>query len=109
MPGAAVIPATVANSLTEAQFQRQVLDLASFTGWRHYHTLRSKGSDPGWPDLVLCRPPELLIVELKRESGRLTDPQREWLQLLEMCGVQVHVWKPSCWPTIERILARRSA
>jgi hypothetical protein len=98
------IPATVANSLSEANFQQQVLDLATVYGWRHFHVRDSRRSDPGWPDLVLLRPPKLLIVELKRETGRLSVAQSDWLRLLEMCGVDVRVWRPSSWPDIEATL-----
>jgi hypothetical protein len=98
------IPATVAHSLTENQLQQQVLDLASLCGWRHFHVLNSRGSDPGWPDLVLLRPPHLLVVELKRETGRLSVAQSDWLRLLEMCGVDVRIWRPSSWPEIEATL-----
>ena len=106
MSGAAAIPATVANSLSERDFQQQVVDLADVYGWKHFHNLDARGSDPGWPDLVLVRPPQLLIVELKAERGSLTDAQREWLQALGMCNVEVRIWRPSSWPEIETTLKR---
>lgn len=103
------IPATVAHSLSEKDLQQQVLDLATLYGWRHFHVRDSRGSDPGWPDLVLLRPPKLLIVELKRETGRLSVAQSDWLRLLDMCGVDVRVWRPSSWPEIEETLMAREA
>lgn len=117
MPGAAAIPATVAHALTEREFQAQVLALAHFYRWRsaHWHDSRRQvrpgvhvgdKDAAGFPDIVLARPPELLIIELKAEKGRLSPAQREWLQLLEMCGVEVHVWRPSSWPEIEKRLQR---
>jgi len=106
MPGAAAIPPTVAHALSEKNFQQQVVDLSAALGWTHFHNLHARGSDAGWPDLVLCRPPELLIVELKREAGELSTAQRQWLQRLEMCGVEVHVWKPSDFPAIVERLKR---
>jgi hypothetical protein len=114
---AAAIPPTVAHSLSEASFQEQVIDLAEQYGWRvaHFHDSRRQVRPgvhvgdkraAGWPDLTLCRPPEFLVVELKAETGRLTDAQRSWLQALEMSGVEIHVWKPSQWPEIQERLAR---
>ena len=72
--------------------------------WRTYHTLRSKGSEPGFPDLILVRPPRLIFAELKSERGRLTKAQREWRADLEACGVEVYTWRPSERSHVEAIL-----
>jgi hypothetical protein len=77
----------------ERIYQRQIVELATLLGWRHYHTLNSKDSDAGWPDLVLLRPPRLLAVELKGPRGRLTGEQRSWLEMLSECAVETHVWR----------------
>lgn len=89
---------------TEAQFMAQVVRLAKLFGWRCYHTRRSKGSEAGFPDLVLVRRPRVLFVELKAERGSMTPQQHEWLQALGECGLEVYVWKPSSWPNIEKML-----
>lgn len=86
--------------VTEAQFQRTVLDLAAVNGWHHFHPLNMRGSDPGWPDLTLARPPEILWAELKSERGRLSRAQRYWIELLRSCGLEVHVWRPRDWDAI---------
>lgn len=72
--------------------------------WRTYHTLRSKGSEPGFPDLVLVRPPRLIFAELKSDRGRLSRAQREWRADLEACGVEAYTWRPSERSHIEAIL-----
>ena len=72
--------------------------------WRTYHTLRSKGSEPGFPDLILIRPPRLIFAELKSDRGRLTRAQREWRADLEACGVEVYTWRPSERSHVEAIL-----
>ena len=42
--------------ITEAQFMRQVIDLARLLGWDFiYHPQLSKWSEKGWPDLFLAR------------------------------------------------------
>lgn len=91
---------------------------------------------PGYPDLTLVRGAELLFVELKAEKGRLDPAQREWLDAFRVVGdrvvevtsrdllcseplegehggepgycpaVEVHIWRPSDWPVIEKRLAR---
>jgi hypothetical protein len=47
---------------SEAALQALVVGVAQLYGWAHYHTHDSRRSDEGWPDLVLCRPPRLVVV-----------------------------------------------
>jgi hypothetical protein len=84
------------SPLLEAEWQRQVIELAELYGWFVYHTYESRRSNPGWPDLVLARPTtgELIFVELKTDKGRLRREQQTWLRLLEDCNQEVHVWRP---------------
>jgi hypothetical protein len=82
-------------------------------GWLPYHTLRSKGSDPGFPDLILMRPPRLVIAELKVAGGTVTDWQQAWLTGFEILArlagphliIEIYVWRPADWPTIEAVLS----
>jgi hypothetical protein len=81
-----------------------VKKLARMMDWRVYHTLRSEGSDAGWPDLFMQRGREIVIAELKREKGHLTPLQADWLWALAFAGLRVYVWRPSSWPQIEAVL-----
>lgn len=93
------------DDLSEAAFQRTVVDLAQWRGWRSYHTHDSRRSSPGWPDLVLVRGDRLLAVELKTRTGRVTADQRAWLAALgQVPGVEAFVWRPSDWPEIQQCL-----
>ena len=86
---------------TEAHFQAQVVKLARTFGWRVFFTAHSKGSPPGWPDLVLVRPPHMLMWELKSEKGLLTLTQDETLSaLMECTKLGVGVLRPSDWDAI---------
>ena len=103
-PGLAV-PA-LPSGLSEAAFQRTVVDLAAWRGWRSYHTHDSRRSAPGFPDLVLVRSDRLLAVELKTRTGRVTDAQRRWLAALSCVpGISCHLWRPADWPEITTVLA----
>jgi hypothetical protein len=106
---------TAAPPITEAQFQRQVTDLATLHrwGWVHFRPARTVDgwrtpvSGPlgaGWPDLVLVRPPRLVFAELKSERGRLTPTQKGALDLLRDAGLEVHVWRPGDLPAIQEVL-----
>jgi hypothetical protein len=101
--------------VSEADWQRTVVETAEALGWVVCHTRRSFGGMgqgwvtattlKGWPDLVLIRPPRLVFAELKKESGRLTDDQRRVLELLSKCdGAETHVWRPSDWHEVAAVL-----
>jgi hypothetical protein len=129
------------GDLLESPFQRQVLDLARYSGWRvaHFRPARTAGGwatavqadGAGFPDLVLVRGPELLLVELKTDRGRVRPEQREWLDAFEQVELAVRaavdltldlapealplrdlpvveaaVWRPRDWDRIEVRLKR---
>ena len=57
--------------------------------------------------MVLCRPPRLILAELKRVGGRLTAAQRGWLDALSACaGVECYLWTPDDWEAIVAALQR---
>ena len=93
--------------LSEADFQRTVIDLAVRLGWRVHHSrpaMHASGrwatplqGHPGLPDLVLARDGVVLLAELKRHHGRVTPGQREWLAAL---GGHGRLWTPALWPEV---------
>jgi hypothetical protein len=99
--------ATRLPPITEAQFQRQVVDLARLLGWDFiYHAQLAKWSEKGWPDLFLARVRDqrVILAELKSERGTLTGRQAEVIDLLRDCGMTVCVWRPSDIDTIAEVL-----
>ena len=105
--------------------QQDVKYLARMLGWKTYHTLRSEGSDPDFPDLVMARRrkfwvngrpaktreyqelnpiPRLIVAELKREGKNATPGQQEWLDFFKEIGAETYVWCPSDWETIQKVL-----
>lgn len=94
--------------MSERAWQDVVVDLARLCGWLPFHVLRSKGMEAGWPDLVLIRPPDIVFAELKRERGKVTAAQARVLDMLERCGLEVHVWRPSDFPAVHDRLASRT-
>jgi hypothetical protein len=103
--------------VTEREFQRAVVELARLMGWRVHHTrpaLTQRGrwltpiqGDAGFPDLVLCRPPRLILAELKRVGGKPTVEQQAWLHALASCaGVECYLWTPADWDSVARTLKR---
>jgi len=101
------ILAAALKTVTEKQWQSQVVDLARHLGWRKiYHTWNSMHSAKGFPDLVMARE-RLVMVECKSETGKLNPDQQEWIEALKQVGVEVYCWRPSDWDEVVRVLGRR--
>lgn len=93
--------------MTEKEWQAIVVELAGYYRWQHFHAYDMRRSDPGWPDLVLARPGEVIFVELKTARGRLSDAQGLWVDLLTSAGLEVHVWRPADLDLVHERLKRR--
>lgn len=94
----------------EGEFQDRVLDYAALNGWLAYHVPDSRRVEgagaAGFPDLVLCRSPRLVFVELKSRTGRVSPEQAAWLDSLKAAGAETYVWRPADWDAIEERLKR---
>jgi VRR-NUC domain len=101
-------PALPALPMNEKEFMALVVDYATRAArpkWKVYHPRWSMQSAAGWPDLVLCRPPRIVLAELKSDRGKVDAAQQKWLDLLQQCpGVETHLWRPKDWDQIEEIL-----
>src|SRR5262245_2047627 len=60
---------------TEKRFMQTVIDYARLRGWLVYHALDSRGSAPGFPDLVFARDGDVVFAELKIGSKKPTKDQ----------------------------------
>lgn len=90
---------------SEAEFQRQVVQLAALLGYRVFHTYDSrKSTGAGFPDLVLVGRGRVLFAELKRRGGKTTPRQDDWLAALREAGGRAFLWTPDDWDEIQREL-----
>lgn len=96
----------------ETEFKASVVTLFRKRGWRVQHGAArparqgryvTSGS-PGFPDLVLMRPPNLLFLELKHigasKARKDAEEQRVWINGLQECGVHAYVVDEGYWPTL---------
>lgn len=99
-----------AMRISEAQLQSAVIDLATLQGWRVCHFRAARAGDgwavplqghPGFPDVALARAGVVLLVELKSDTGKLTQDQEAWQKAAGSL-----VWRPQDWTdgTIEAAL-----
>jgi hypothetical protein len=101
-PGAGFDAATA--RISEASWQRTVMDLFRLHGWRVWHDTTAWRSDAGWPDLVCThRVHGLRFLELKREGGRVSTSQASWHADLAAAGHPVHVLRPSDWERAQQL------
>jgi hypothetical protein len=104
--------------MTESEFQRQVIEIARYRGWKvtHFRPAQIRPGkwitpiegDAGFPDLVLARPilGDLIFAELKKENGRMSAGQVAWTRTLIATGAEAYVWFPSHLPEIINRLSR---
>jgi len=106
------------KTIAERDWLSQVLDLAHLYGWVVAHfrpgmNRRGSWSTPvqgdgvGFPDLVLLRPPELIVAELKTNRGKVTREQAVWIDSFSACGIESYVWRPAQFDQISARLRRR--
>ena len=92
--------------MSEKDFQKKVIELAKKLGYLVYHTYDSRGSEKGFPDLVLVSR-HVIFAELKTNTGRLTDAQQDWMNKLTCAsGVYAVVWRSKDWDDIVKILTK---
>ena len=102
--------------ISEAEFQRQVIDIAIWHGWLIDHTppMRSAkgaiftGGLTGKTDLVLfsLQGKGIIYAELKSETGKLSKAQAVFRNLIIINGGEYYLWKPSDLPAIVERLSR---
>jgi len=87
--------------MPESQLQERIIEAATIGGWMHYHTHDSRRSDRGWPDLVLVRGRRMLVLELKRRTGRVSVHQQGWIDALQRVDtLDVRVVRPDDLDTL---------
>ncbi len=94
---------TLDLAMSEDQWQATIMDLAFALQWDAYHTHDSRGSQPGFPDLVLVRD-RVIFAELKTERGRTTAQQYGWQLRLKDAGAETYIWRPRDYPQVEQTL-----
>ena len=109
--------------MTEIEFERKIVELAHMFDWM-VASFRPAQTGKGWrtpvkydgkgyPDLTLMHPNgQIIFAEIKAQKGRMSDDQKAWGQMIHAAGrckasraVQYHVWRPSDWDKIVRLLS----
>lgn len=107
------------DSMTEKEWQQQIIDLATIAGWHHLHVRPTIGkggrwttstSKTGFPDLLLWhRHHGVLAIECKVGRNKPTPDQLMCLDSLKAAGVRTMVAWPHHWPQVVSWLTGRPA
>lgn len=108
------------RSLSEKEFQAQVIELARLSGWlcAHFHDSRRQVTRAngqrlfigdkdakGFPDCCMVHPQRgIIFLELKKELGKTTPEQDEWLEALQGADMLARVVRPSDWDWVVAVL-----
>lgn len=100
------------RAITEKQFQSDVMKEARKNGWKvaHFHDSRKMvvrgdkkfmvgdADAKGFPDCCMAHPIlGVVFVELKKELGKTSPEQDQWLAALREAGATTLVLRPSMW------------
>lgn len=94
----------------EREFQAWVVSLARTYGWLDHHEFDSRRGTPGVPDLLLAHAEHGIVhAELKTPSGRLSENQAHWLDVLSRAAAanetRALVWRPGDAEEIHGVLS----
>ena len=95
----------VLKATTEAQYQKQIVDLAEACGWLVWHDFDPRRNPAGLPDLLLVRGPVLLFLEVKTEKGKVRPEQEAFIgRLKQVKRVSADVVRPRHWDQLAEVL-----
>ena len=89
------------RSFPEAWVQKQVEYRLNLYQWVWYHAPdnvprngHAQKIRRGFPDICAARGRRIIFMELKRQTGKTTDEQDQWLTALAGAGAETYVIKP---------------
>ena len=94
------------RQVTEAELQSQALKLMRDMGWKEFHDRVAWKSDPGWLDVTAVHVGmrRTVFIEFKKETGKVSPKQQEWIDAHRAAGNEVMVVRPSDWAVFVRFV-----
>jgi hypothetical protein len=87
-------------AVSEAEWMVAVADRLDFYGWTWHDTWPTHRTPGRWtpehaakgvPDLICLRPPRVLWLEIKTETGRVSLHQEAWIKGLRQSGQEAYI------------------
>lgn len=85
-----------ADSYSEDDWERTLIGAYREGGYQCFHIPPMRGRDgqwftnttePGLPDWILVKPPDLILLELKKQSGKASVEQVRTIKRLQQCTI----------------------
>lgn len=92
--GSTAIAAAMSEDRGPDSLDAHIRKLCADLGLLRFHVHDARRSPAGFPDLVIVGR-GVLYRELKRQDGKVSPAQREWLDALAEAGADACVWRPS--------------
>lgn len=64
----------------ERDLQEAIRVAALRNGWLYMHVYDSRRSPAGFPDAIMVKDGRVLVFEIKKQTGRVSPKQREWIE-----------------------------
>lgn len=100
-------PSAAVTSMTEAELQDNVIELAHLFRYRvaHFRPARTahgwatpvSADGKGFPDLVLCGRGRTIFAECKSMKGKQSSEQKEWMIAIRGARSLYFLWTPEDW------------
>lgn len=74
---------------TEAQLQETLRVVALRGGWRYFHNYDARRSPAGFPDIIAIRNGCMVVFEVKKQKGRVSAQQQDWIDAFGSLGFNV--------------------
>jgi hypothetical protein len=97
-------------AISEGAYQQRITDLCDLLGLRWFHSGDSRrDSCKGYPDLTIAGLGGVLWLEVKKENGRTSSHQSDWMTMLNVSGQRAFIVRPSDWHKVEYLLRELAA
>lgn len=94
--------------MTESDLQAVIVETAELAGWLVFHDHDARRNPAGLPDLILVKPPRVVFLELKTDTGRIRPAQQVWLDALAQCDtIASALIRPEHLETVIEYLTRK--
>lgn len=88
----------------EKNYERRIKAFLKENGVYYFKMLGCAATRPGVPDLICCINGRFVAIEVKSETGRLTDLQKANIELIQQSGgIALATW-PDDFPHLKKII-----
>ena len=90
----------------EQHLQSAVEAELQLRGWKYMHHHDSRRSVRGWPDAFAVKGSRAVAIEIKTMTGRVSPAPREWIDALNLAGIEALVVRlPRDWTRLAEVLS----